>query len=116
MNTKHSTAYNNHERKYLLWQIIFAQYAINLSNNGLLVKIQKPYGNILKTVPIHKGDCDNYLERYGRTNGLNTNSCMEMSFFDSDEQRAEYMNGTFSMTDDEFYNKYFNEDGTLKTD
>ena len=85
-------------------------------NNGLLVKIQNPYGNILKTVPVHKGNCDKDLERFGRKNGLNTNSCMEMSFFDSDEQRAEYMNGTFSMSDDEFYKKYFNEDGTLKID
>ena len=82
--------------------------------NGLFVKIQKPYGNLLKTIPVHKGNCDNRLEAYGRANGLNTNSNMEISFFDSDEQRAEYMNGTFSMTDDEFYNKYFNKDGTLK--
>ena len=83
--------------------------------DGLLVKIQKPYGNLLKTVPVHRGDCDNHLEAYARINGLNTNSTAQMSFFDSDEQRNEYMNDTFSITDDEFYNKYFNEDGTLKS-
>ena len=82
--------------------------------DGLLVKIQKPYGNILKTVPVHKGDCDRKLVALGKRNGLNTNSSMELSFFSSDEERAEYMNGTFSMSDDEFFDKYFNEDGTLK--
>lgn len=85
-------------------------------NDGLFVKIQKPYGNLLKTVSIHKGDCDDRLEVYGRFNDLNTNSSMEISFFDSDEERAEYMNGTLSMTDNELYNKFFNKDGTLKID
>ena len=84
-------------------------------DNGLLVKIQKPYGNLLCTLPIHKGSCDDKLTICSNINGLNTNSCMEMSFFDSDQQRDEYMNDTFSMTDDEFYNKYFNEDGSLKS-
>lgn len=55
------------------------------------------------------------MTTYGIANGLNTNSSMEISFFDSDEDRKEYMNGTFSMTDNELYNKFFNEDGTLKT-
>ncbi len=82
--------------------------------DGLLVKIQKPYGNILKTVPVHKGDCDRRLVAFGRSDGLNTTSSMELSFFSSDEERAEYMNGTFSMSDDEFFDKYFNEDDTLK--
>ena len=83
-------------------------------SDGLLVKIQKPYGNLLKTVPVHRGDCDSRLEAYARINGLNTNSTAQMSFFDSDEERTEYMNGTSSMTDNEFYNKFFNTDGTLK--
>ena len=84
-------------------------------SNGLLVKIQKPYGKLLETIPVHKGDCDQKLEYYGKINKLNTNSCMEMSFFASDEERDAYINGTFSMTDDELYNKCFNEDGTLKS-
>ncbi len=32
-------------------------------------------------------------EADSRAKGLNTNSSMEISFFNSDEQRAEYMNG-----------------------
>lgn len=85
------------------------------NTDGLLVKIQKPYGNILKTVPVHKGECDDKLGDFGYSNGLNTNSSMEMSFFSSDQERAKYMDGTFSMSDRDFYEKYFNEDGTLKT-
>lgn len=85
-------------------------------NNGLLVKIQKPYGNLLKTIPVHKGECDECLVEYCKEKELNTNSSMEMSFFASDKERMEYMNDTFSMTDNELYDKYFNEDGTLKID
>lgn len=62
-------------------------------DDSLFVKIQKPYGNLLKTVPVHKGDCDNRLEAYGRANELNTNSSMEISSFGSDEERTNYMNG-----------------------
>ena len=48
-------------------------------------------------------------------NGLNTNSSMEISFFTTEEERNKYLNGTFTMTDEQFYQKVFNEDGTLKS-
>lgn len=82
--------------------------------DGNFVKVKDGNGELIRTVPVHKGECDDKLCAVGRAYGLNTNASMEISFFDNDEQREEYINGTFSMTDDEFYNKYFNEDGTLK--
>ncbi|MEG1716911.1 MAG: hypothetical protein RR275_08890 [Lachnospiraceae bacterium] len=83
--------------------------------DGNFVKIKDSTGEVLKVVPVHKGECDDRLCAWGRANGYNTNGSMEISFFDSEEQRQEYLNGTFSMTDDEFYDKFFNADGTLKS-
>ncbi|SEH23199.1 toll/interleukin-1 receptor domain-containing protein [Selenomonas sp. KH1T6] len=48
-----------------------------IEDDGLLVKLQKPYGNILRVVPIHKGRCDDALQNWGERKGVNTNSSME---------------------------------------
>ena len=83
--------------------------------NGLFVKIKDYNGKILKVVPVHKGKCDDILCKIGMQNGLNTNSSMEISFFTTEEERNKYLNGTFTMTYEQFYQKVFNEDGTLKS-
>ena len=85
-----------------------------IEDDGLLVKLQKPYGNVRRVVPIHKGKCDDILQNFGRKVGINTNSCHEMSFFDTFEDKEAYINNEFSMSDNEFYIRYFNADGTLK--
>lgn len=85
-------------------------------SDGLFVKIQNPSGNLLKTVPVHKGTCDDTLKTFCINNELDAKFCMEISFFNSDEERMEYMNSTFSMNDNEICDKYFNEYGTLKAD
>ncbi len=71
-------------------------------------------GIFLHAVAIHKGECDDKLVEMGRREGFNTNSCMETSFFDNDADIQAYMNDEYSMSDSEFYIKYFNADGTLK--
>lgn len=85
-----------------------------IKGEGLLVKLQKPYGKVLHVVSIHKGECDDKLEAIGRRLDINTTSCMEMSFFDNDADIEAYINNEYSMSDSEFYIKYFNADGTLK--
>lgn len=88
---------------------------IETFKDGNFVKIKGSSGNILKVVPVHKGNCDDALYSFGMANGLNTNGSMEISFFDTEEERNEYLNGTFTMTDEQLYKKFFNEDGTLKS-
>ena len=39
---------------------------------------------------------------------------MEISFFSTEEERKDYLNGAFDMTNEQFFHKFFNEDGTLK--
>ena len=39
---------------------------------------------------------------------------MEMSFFENGDERDNYLNNIFTMTDSELLNKILNEDGTLK--
>ena len=63
-------------------------------SNGLLVKIKDQTGRVKKTVPVHKGDCDERLGAMWRQSGFNTNASMELSFFSSDEERDEYMKET----------------------
>ena len=85
-----------------------------IEKEGLLVKLQKPFGMVQRVVPIHKGICDEKLQEYGRRNDINTNSSMEVSFFDTPEEVDAYINDDYFTTDSEFYIKYFNSDGTLK--
>lgn len=85
-----------------------------VEENGLLVKLQRPYGTVLCTIPVHKGECDDKLEIFGKKKGINTNSSMEFSFFDTTEDIDAYLNNDFFMTDSEFYIQNFNSDGTLK--
>ena len=86
----------------------------NIIADGLLVKLQKPYGKVLHVVPVHKGECDERLEAFGEREGINTDLCLELSFFDTDEDREAYINNDFSMSDSEFFTRYYNADGTLK--
>ncbi len=85
-----------------------------IEDEGLLVKLRKMDGSFLHTVPIHKGECDDRLVEVGKQEGFNTNSCMEFSFFDNDADREAYMNDEYTMSDSEFYIKYFNANGTFK--
>ena len=85
-----------------------------MGEDGILVKLQKPYGTVLCTVPVHKGECDDKLELYGKSRGINTNSSMELSFFDTIEDIAAYLGNDFFMTDSEFYIRNFDSDGKLK--
>ena len=39
---------------------------------------------------------------------------MEISFFSTEDERKEYLNGTFTMNNEQFFHKFYNEDGTLK--
>lgn len=81
---------------------------------GLFVKIEDPNGKILNVVPVHKGECDEKLCKTEMSEGHNTNGSMQISFFSTEEERKEYLNGTFAMTDEQLSHKFFNEDGTLK--
>ena len=69
-------------------------------NNGLFVKIKDQEGNLLQVVPVHKGSCDDTLYKIETRKGLNANSSMEISFFSTEKERTEYLNGRFSMTDE----------------
>ena len=82
--------------------------------DGLFVKIEDQNGRILNVIPVHKGKCDDDLCKTGRRKGLNTNRSMEISFFSTEEERKKYLNGTFDMTNEQFFHKFFNDDGTLK--
>lgn len=85
-----------------------------IGNDGLLVKLQKPFGKMLRIVPVHKGECDEKLQRFGKQKEINTNSCIEVSSFDTHEDIEAYMNDDYYIGDSEFYIKYYNANGTLK--
>ena len=59
-------------------------------------KVIKDFNN----VPVHKGSCDDTLYKIETRKGLNANSSMEISFFSTEKERTEYLNGRFSMTDE----------------
>lgn len=90
------------------------QKEIENLEDGNFVKIKNSDGDLLKIIPVHKGTCDDILCVRGRMSGLNTNGSMPLSFFENETERNQYLNGTFSMTDAQLYDKFFNEDGTLK--
>ena len=81
---------------------------------GLFVEIKDQSGRILDVVPVHKGECDGELCKTEVSKGHDTNGSMEISFFSTEEERKDYLNGAFDMTNEQFFHKFFNEDGTLK--
>lgn len=81
---------------------------------GLFVKIKDQSGRILNVVSVHKGKCDDELCKTEMSKGHNTNGSMEISFFSTEDERKEYLNGTFAMNNEQFFHKFYNEDGTLK--
>ncbi len=86
-----------------------------LKEDGLFVKLQRPFGKLLAVVPVHKGSCDETLEARCRSVGVDTNVSIEIDFFEDDEQRENYiLTGEIAMTNDEFFHKYYNDNGTLK--
>lgn len=68
----------------------------------------------LHVVSVHKGKCDDELCKTEMSKGHNTNGSMEISFFSTEDERKEYLNGTFTMNNEQFFHKFYNEDGTLK--
>lgn len=82
--------------------------------DGNFVKIKDSKGKVLKVVSVHQGACDDALCEAGKMKGLNTNSSMPISSFDTEKERKEYLNGSFAITNEELYQKLFDEDGMLK--